>query len=76
MIDEARLSIGMTTCMNCARSVKKYRGDMNYGHKTGATIMIMNEETFSDYRQYVPYGRYTGRGSGVHAMSRPTAKLG
>lgn len=76
MVPEERLNIGMTTCMTCAQSVKRYRGDMNYAHKTAPTIMIMSEETFSDYRRYVPYSRYSGRGSGVHAMSRPTAKLG
>ena len=62
--------------MVCAQGVKKYKGDMNYAHKTSPTIMIMSEETFTDYRRYVPYSRHSGRGSGVHAMSRPTVKLG
>ena len=77
MVEEGRVEIGLKICLSCAaKTVKPYKGDMNYQHKTAPTIMIMLQETFSDYRRYVPYGRYSGRGSGVHAMSRPTVKLG
>ena len=76
-VEPARVEIGKVICFACAdKTVQKYKGDMNYAHKTAPTIMVMTQETFSDYRRYVPYGRYTGRGSGVHAMSRPSAKLG
>jgi DNA-directed RNA polymerase subunit RPC12/RpoP len=77
IVEEARVEYGLKICYSCAsRTVTKMRGDMNYAHKTAPTLMVMSQDTFKDYRRYVPYGRYTGRGSGVHAMSRPVAKLG
>jgi len=48
---------------------------MNYAHKTAPTLMVMSQEQHTNYRRYVPYGKYTGRGSGTHRMSRPTVKL-
>ena len=75
-IEQPRLELSLTTCFACAqRTVKRYKGDMNYAHKTAPTLMVMSAETFSDYRRYVPYGKYTGRGSGTHAMSRPVTTL-
>lgn len=75
-IEPARLEIGLDRCFACAeRTVTKYRGDMNYQHKTAPELMVMSAETFRDYRRYVPYGKNTGRGSGTHRMSRPVISL-
>ena len=68
--------LGYKTCVACAElRTKRYKGDMNYAHKTAPTLMIMSAEEHSNYRRYVPYGKHTGRGSGTHRMSRPTVKL-
>ena len=49
------------------------KGVMVFGHKTAGAIQILSEETFKDWKRYNPYGRYTGRGSGVHRMTRSTS---
>ena len=48
---------------------------MNYQHKTAPSLMLMSAAEHKEYRRYVPYGKYTGRGSGTHAMSRPLTSL-
>ena len=45
---------------------------MIFDHKTGGECQVMSGEDFADYRRLNPYGRYTGRGSGVHVKTRPT----
>lgn len=42
---------------------------MVYGHKTAGDCQIVSEDNFKDYRRLNPYGKYTGRGSGVHVVS-------
>jgi hypothetical protein len=75
-IEPARVELSLETCFSCAdRTVKRYKGDMNYAHKTAPTLMVMSEAEHANYRRYVPYGKYTGRGSGTHAMSRPVTSL-
>ena len=75
-IEPARQDIGLTLCFSCASThVTKVKGDMNYAHKTAPTLMVMSNETFRNYRKYVPYGKYTGRGSGTHKMSQPVTSL-
>lgn len=77
-IESERLEILPTTrvCSCCARNMKQIRpkGIMTFDHKTGGTIQIMSEESFKDRRRYEPYGKNTGRGSGVHRMTRSTAQ--
>ena len=75
-IETARVELGLKLCFTCAdKTVKRVRGDMNYQHKTAPVLMVMTAETHAEYRRYVPYGRHTGRGSGVHKMSRPSVSL-
>jgi hypothetical protein len=75
-VEPARQDLGLELCFSCANTnVKKVRGDMNYAHKTAPTLMVMSPETHANYRRYVPYGKYTGRGSGTHKMSKPLATL-
>ena len=80
VVEAERLQVLPDTCIcaACARQVNvpKNKGYMSYGHKTAGEVQVVSPEGFADYRKYQPYGRYTGRGSGVHAMSRPTVKLG
>ena len=79
-IEPARLEILPDTkvCSMCARQgiaqKSKSRGVMVFGHKTAGTIQILSEETFQDWKKYNPYGRYTGRGSGVHRMTKSTSQ--
>lgn len=65
-------------CSCCARNgasqKSKPRGVMVYGHKTGGYIQVISEEAHKDWKRYNPYGRNTGRGSGVHRMMSSTEK--
>lgn len=75
-VEQARLDLGLTICFSCAsKTVAKYKGDMNYSHKTAPTLMVMSKDVHATYRRYVPYGKYTGRGSGTHKMSKPVVSL-
>lgn len=75
-IESERLALGLEVCYSCAtKTVTRYKGDMNYQHKTAPTLMLMSATEHQKYRQYVPYGKYTGRGSGTHKMSRPLTTL-
>lgn len=75
-IELARLDLELNICFSCAeRTVQRVKGDMNYQHKTAPTLMIMSPAEHANYRRYVPYGKYTGRGSGTHKMSAPVTSL-
>lgn len=75
-IEIQRLEIGLDICYSCAnKTVTKVKGDMNYQHKTAPTLMVMSSDTFTNYRRYVPYGKYTGRGSGTHRMTTQLTSL-
>jgi hypothetical protein len=55
-------------CVHCAdKKVKKYRGALNFGHKTGGTIMVMTDEFYQ--KEWKRYNPSFGRGSGVHKLS-------
>ena len=77
-IEAERLEILPTTrvCSTCARNMKQTipRGVMTFDHKTGGTIQIISEEAHKEWKRYNPYGKYTGRGSGVHRMTRSTSQ--
>jgi hypothetical protein len=64
-------------CASCAQQTQKNwqkpKGVMLYGHKTGAEIQVLSKEQFANYRKYNPYGRHTGRGSGLHRITRTTS---
>lgn len=80
-IEDERIEALPTTrvCSACARKgaeqKPKPKGVMIYGHKTAGAIQILSPENFAEHRRYNPYGKYTGRGSGVHRMSKSTAHL-
>ncbi len=73
-IEPARLSVLPDTqvCSVCAhrghQQAPKVKGVMVFGHKTGGYIQVISEESHKDWKKYNPYGKYTGRGSGVHRM--------
>ena len=76
-IEPERLEFGLSVCKQCAfagRSVEKYKGAMIFSHKTGGECQVMSGVDFQDFRRLNPYGRYTGRGSGVHVKTRPIRK--
>ena len=73
-IEAVRVEYGYSVCSVCAkngRGQQKYKGAMIFDHKTGGECQIMSGEDFADFRRLNPYGRYTGRGSGVHVKTRP-----
>lgn len=76
-IEEGRLSLGLTCCFKCANKgfgqQPRYRGAIIYAHKTGGEIQIMSQEAFKDFRRLNPIGRHSGRGSGVHVVSKSTS---
>jgi len=80
VIEAERLEVvpGTLVCSGCARKglnqQSKPRGVMVFGHKTGGFIQIISEESHKDWKRYNPYGKYTGRGSGVHRMMGSTSK--
>ena len=73
-IESERLEVlpHTTVCSCCARQgmaqKPKTRGVMVFGHKTAGAIQVLSEDSYNDWKKYNPYGRYTGRGSGVHRM--------
>jgi hypothetical protein len=73
-IEQERLEILPETrvCSCCAQQgasqKSRPKGVMVFGHKTGGYIQIISEESHKEWKKYNPYGKYTGRGSGVHRM--------
>jgi hypothetical protein len=52
-IHPIRLEYGYHTCVKCATKgvgQSKYRGAMVYLHKTAGELVVMSEETFSDFK--------------------------
>jgi hypothetical protein len=75
-IEQERIQLNLRVCKVCAHSGRgqsNRKGIMVYGHKTAGDCQIVSEDNFKDYRRLNPYGKYTGRGSGVHVVS-PKAK--
>lgn len=75
-IEPGRIELNLTLCFVCAdKTVKRVKGDNIFTHKTGSVLEVMSPETHAEYRRYVPYGKYSGRGSGTHKMSQPVTTL-
>ena len=79
-IESERLEILPDTkvCSNCANKYKRTerpKGIMVWGHKTAGEIQIVSHENFREYRRHNPYGRYTGRGSGIHRVTKATEHI-
>ena len=78
-IEKERASFKLTVCKQCAHQgidqpdMKK--GYQVFGQKTGDEICIVSKESFADMRRLNPYGKNTGRGSGVHVVSKATAHI-
>ena len=74
-IELERIKFNLKVCKVCAhigRGQTKRKGIMVYGHKTAGECQIVSEDNFKDYRRLNPYGKYSGRGSGVHVVSPKT----
>jgi len=74
-VEPARVELGFKICKSCAfngSGVSRKKGIMIYGHKTGGDCQIVSQENFADYRRLNPYGKLSGRGSGVHVVSPKT----
>lgn len=61
-------------CSSCARKginqKPKPKGVMVFNDKTGGFIQVISEESHKEWKRYNPYGKNTGRGSGVHRMMK------
>lgn len=74
IIPSERIELGYRFCIKCAdRSYVKPKGVMHFDHKTGGTLQILSVDQFNEHRKYNPYGRYTGRGSGLHRVTKTTS---
>ena len=54
-IETARVEFGMKTCKTCAFSgpdVKRYKGTMNWSHKTAPTIQVMSSDCWDEQKKY------------------------
>ncbi len=72
-IEPERLAYGLTICKRCAfagRDQPKYKGMMIFNHKTGGDCQVMSPDDFADHRRLCPYGKNTGRSSGVHVAHK------
>lgn len=77
-VEDERVSLlNSRICASCAQATQKNwekpKGAMIWGHKTGAEIQILSPEQFANFRKYNPYGRNTGRGSGLHRVTKTTS---
>lgn len=52
-IEQARIDLGLGSCLVCAQSrpVTRYRGAMIYGHKTAGAVCLMSPDEFSRYKK-------------------------
>lgn len=64
-------------CSSCANQTQKNwqkpKGVMIWDGKTAPTIQILSANEFNNHRKYNPYGRNTGRGSGLHKITKTTS---
>lgn len=64
-------------CSSCANQAQKNwqkpKGVMIWEGKTAPTIQILSTDQFSNHRKYNPFGRHTGRGSGLHRITKTTS---
>lgn len=71
-IEPARVKLGLKVCLKCAENgigqTGLRKGIMVFSHKTGGDCQVVSPENFNNYRRHNPYGRNTGRGSGVHRV--------
>jgi hypothetical protein len=71
-IETERLEVLPETkiCSCCAKIINPSRnkGVMCFENKTGGFMQTIDPETYKDWQYYNPYGRATGRGSGVHRV--------
>lgn len=75
-VEQERIDLlNSVICSSCAKkaNTKPVRGIMVYGHKTAGTIQVVSQENFADYRRLAPYGKNTGRGSGIHRVTKTTS---
>jgi hypothetical protein len=78
LVEPERVSLlNSRICSQCAsvtqKNWQKPKGVMIYGHKTGAEIQVLTADQFANHRKYNPYGRHTGRGSGIHRVTKTTS---
>jgi hypothetical protein len=54
-IEQPRVEFGMKTCKTCAfrgGDVARYKGVMNWSHKTAPTIQVMSSECYDEQKKY------------------------
>ena len=79
-VEPERVSIiNSHICAACAAETQKNwqkpKGVMIYEGKTAPTIQVLSAEQFANHRIYNPYGRHTGRGSGLHRVTKTTSSM-
>jgi len=77
-VEQERVEIlNSRICSSCANQTQKNwqkpKGVMIWDGKTAPTIQILSANEFNNHRKYNPYGRNTGRGSGLHRVTKTTS---
>ena len=75
-IPNERVDLGYKRCVSCAsKTYVKPKGVMIWEGKTAPVLQILTTDQFSDHRRLNPYGRNTGRGSGLHRVTKTTSSI-
>ena len=77
-VEDERVSfLNSRICASCAQATQKNwekpKGVMIWEGKTAPTIQVLSPEQFANHSKYNPYGRNTGRGSGLHRVTKTTS---
>jgi hypothetical protein len=76
-LDRLEVLPNTKVCSSCARlginQPSKYKGSMIWSQKTNPELQILTTNQFDEYRKYNPYGKNTGRGSGIHRITKTTS---
>lgn len=52
IVSDARVAAGLDTCMTCAQSVQRVRGNMVIPHKTGSYLEVMQADYYSENKRF------------------------
>lgn len=73
-VQQGRVDLGFIQCIQCAEKglgvAATKKGVMIWNHKTAPEMQTLSGDQHENFKRYNPYGKNTGRGSGLHKMSR------
>lgn len=51
-VSDARIAAGLDTCMKCAQSVQRVRGNMVIPHKTGSYLEVISADYYAENKRF------------------------